>query len=246
MSKVVILAGGKGLRFGEETKKKPKPLINVGPSPLIWYIMNHYSNYNLKDFIVLAGYRYLNFVKEFKKKKYSNWKIDLINTGLNTETGGRLLKAKNNILNNTRDRHFFLTYGDGLSNVNISNTLKIFKKKTPIGLVTIVKPPARFGLVKIDKNQKVISFKEKYKKDSGWINGGFFIFDKNIFNFISKKNNTVFEKKPLENLVKKRRLIAYKHKSFWQCCDNQKDLDILNLMFKKKLNIFSRTKIFRN
>ena len=239
MSKVVILAGGKGLRFGEETKKKPKPLISIGPSPLIWYIMNHYSNYNLKDFIVLVGYKYLHFVKEFKKKKYSNWKIDLINTGLNTETGGRLLKAKKNILNNNCNRYFFLTYGDGLSNVNINDSLKIFKKKKTIGLITIVKPPARFGLVKINKNQKVISFKEKYKKDSGWINGGFFIFDKNIFRFISKKNNTVFEKKPLENLVKKRQLIAYKHKSFWQCCDNQKDLDILNSMFKKKSIFFT-------
>ena len=127
MSKVVILAGGKGLRFGEQTKKKPKPLISIGPSPLIWYIMNHYSNYNLKDFIVLAGYKYLNFVKEFKKKKYSNWKIELINTGLNTETGERLLKAKKNILNNNCNRYFFLTYGDGLSNVNINDSLKIFK-----------------------------------------------------------------------------------------------------------------------
>lgn len=234
MTKVLILAGGKGTRFSEKTIKQPKPLIKIGRNPLIWHIMSHYSNYDLTDFIVLAGYKYKEFYKEFKKYKYKNWSIKVLNTGLNTETGSRVLKAKNYLNKNEDNDYFYLTYGDGVSNVNIKNSLRLFKKKKKIGLVTTVRPPNRFGLVRSDRQNQVISFKEKFKKDKGWINAGFFIFDHKIFNYIEDKKNSVLEKKPLERLVRIKNLITYKHKGFWQCCDNKKDYDNLSNYFKRK------------
>ena len=126
MTKVLILSGGKGTRFSEKTIKKPKPLIEIGRSPLIWHIMKQYSNFNLTDFIVLAGYKYKEFHKEFKKSKYKNWSIKVLNTGLNTETGSRVLKAKKYLEKDTDSHYFYLTYGDGISNINIKNSLKLF------------------------------------------------------------------------------------------------------------------------
>ncbi len=234
MTKVVILAGGKGTRFSEKTIKRPKPLIEVGKSPLIWHIMKHYSKFSHTDFIVLAGYKHKLFNQEFKKSKYKNWNVKVLNTGLNTETGSRLLKAKKYLINDNHNNYFFLTYGDGLSNLNINKSLALFKKKKKIGLVSIVRPPSRFGLVKSARNGEVISFKEKFKKDKGWINAGFFIFDTRIFKLIKNTNNVVLEKKPLENLVKSKNLISFQHKGFWQCCDNKKDFEILSKYFKKK------------
>jgi glucose-1-phosphate cytidylyltransferase len=234
MTKVLILAGGKGTRFSEKTIKKPKPLIEIGKNSLIWHIMNQYSNFNLTDFIVLAGYKYKEFYKEFKKSKYKNWNIKVLNTGLSTETGSRVLKAKKYLEKDTDSQYFYLTYGDGISNINIKNSLMLFKKKKKIGLVTTVRPPSRFGLIRSDSKNQVISFKEKFKKDKGWINAGFFIFDFKIFNFIENEKNSVLEKKPLEKLVKIKNLITYKHKGFWQCCDNKKDFDVLCDYFDKK------------
>ena len=237
MTKVLILAGGKGTRFSEKTIKQPKPLINIARRPLIWYIMKHYSNFNLKDFIVLSGYKHKLFNKEFKKSHYNKWNIKVLNTGLNTETGSRVLKAKKYLEQNNNFKYFYLTYGDGLSNCNIKKALNLFKKKKKIGLVTTVRPPNRFGIVQTDRNDYVTSFKEKFKKDKCWINAGFFIFDIKIFDLIEKKKNIVLEKKPLEKLVKMKHLVSYKHKGFWQCCDNKKDYDLLCKFFKKRKSI---------
>ena len=237
MTKVLILAGGKGTRFSEKTIKQPKPLIRINQRPLIWYIMKHYSKFNLNDFIVLSGYKHKLFNREFKKPYYNKWKIKVLNTGLNTETGTRILKSKKYLEQNKKFRYFYLTYGDGLSNCNIKKALSLFKKKKKIGLVTTVRPPSRFGIVQSDRNDYVTSFKEKFKKDKGWINAGFFILDIKIFDFIQKNKNIVFEKKPLESLVKMKNLISYKHKGFWQCCDNKKDYDLLCEYFKKRNSI---------
>lgn len=237
MNKVLILAGGKGTRFFEKTINQPKPLIKIRRKPLIWYIMNHYSRFNLKNFIVLAGYKHKLFNKEFKNPLYNKWNIKVLNTGVKTETGSRVLKAKKYLEHTKNLKYFYLTYGDGLSNCNIKKALSIFKNKGKIGLVTTVRPPSRFGIIQTDKNDYVTSFKEKLKKDKGWINAGFFIFDMKIFDYIEKNKNVVLEKKPLEMLVKNRNLVSYKHKGFWQCCDNKKDYDLLcKYLNKKKVN----------
>lgn len=237
MTKVLILAGGKGTRFSEKTIKQPKPLIKIGKSPIIWHIMKQYSNFGLTDFIILAGYKYKEFHKEFKKNKYKNWSIKVLNTGLNTETGSRVLRAKKCLEKDNDNEYFYLTYGDGVSNINIKKSLRLFKKKKKIGLVTVVRPPSRFGLVRSNYQNQVISFKEKFKKDKGWINAGFFIFNYKIFDYLDDKRNLILEKTPLERLVKIKNLISYKHNGFWQCCDNKKDYDVLSNYFKRNKTI---------
>jgi len=224
--KVIILAGGMGTRISEYTKTIPKPMIKIKNKPLIHHIMDHYAKYGHKDFYIALGYKGHVIKNYFKKKIFSKWNINLIETGKKTMTGGRLKKFKK-LMNNER---FLLTYGDGLSNVNIKKLINFHKQNKKISTLTAVRPPARFGAIKI-KGNKVVYFKEKSKLDEGWINGGFFVMEPEIFKYI-KGNQTFLEKEPLVNLSKKKNLIAFKHLGFWQCMDTKRDKDLLEKTFK--------------
>ena len=224
--KVIILAGGMGTRISEYTKTIPKPMIKIKDKPLIHHIMDHYAKYGHKDFYIALGYKGNVIKNYFKKKIFSKWNINLIETGKKTMTGGRLKKFKK-LMNNER---FLLTYGDGLSNVNIKKLIKFHKQNKKISTLTAVRPPARFGAIKI-KGNKVVYFKEKSKLDDGWINGGFFVMEPKIFDYI-KGNQTFLEREPLVNLSKKKNLTAFKHSGFWQCMDTKRDKDLLEKIFK--------------
>ncbi len=229
--KVVILAGGKGSRLSELTKKIPKPMVKINNKPIIVHIMDHFVKYGFKDFIVAAGFK-SKIIKNFFDKKHKDRKIEVIDTGLNTLTGGRIKRLQKYL----NDKNFFLTYGDGVSNVNLKKLLNFHIKKKGIATLTAVRPPARFGAIKI-KNNKVTVFREKSNLDVGWINGGFFIFEPEIFEFL-KTDKTILEEYPLKELGKRRKLFAYKHKSFWQCMDTIRDKEILErnlkILLKKK------------
>ena len=225
--KVVILAGGLGTRLSEYTKLIPKPMISINNKPIIYHIMKHFSNYGYKDFYILLGYKG-KIIKDYFKKKNLNWNIKLIDTGLNTMTGGRLKKIKKHLGND----NFFLTYGDGVSNVNLKKLLKFHnRKKNALVTMTAVRPPARFGAIKII-GQRVKLFREKSKIDEGWINGGFFVINPEFINYI-EKSSTFLEKHPLEKAAKKKKLYAFKHKGFWQCMDTKRDKDNLENQFRK-------------
>ena len=228
--KVVILAGGMGTRLAEYTKTIPKPMVKLNGKPIIYYIMKHYANYGYKEFFLALGYKGGIIKKYFnKEKKNLSWKINLIDTGLNTMTGGRLKKLKKYLGKET----FLMTYGDGVSKVNLDKLVKFHKKnKKALVTMTAVRPPARFGAIKI-KGNKVSVFREKSKIDEGWINGGFFVANKKFLKFI-KNDNTILEKEPLENVVKKKQLSAFKHLGFWKCMDVKRDRDELIEIYKKK------------
>ena len=227
--KCVILAGGRGTRISELTDKIPKPMIKIAGKPILYHIMKHYSKYGFKDFIVAAGYKKNIIIDFFKRKKIPNCRVKVVDTGLNTMTGGRLKRLEKYLKNET----FMLTYGDGLSNVNLKRLLKFHKKHKKISTLTSARPPARFGAIKINGNQ-VTYFKEKSKLDEGWINGGFFVFEPEIFKFISG-DHTYLEREPLQNISKKKQLYAYKHYGFWQCMDTLRDKELLEQIFKSKL-----------
>lgn len=228
--KVIILAGGFGTRISEYTKTIPKPMIKINKKPILHHIMDHYSKYGYKEFYIALGYKGEVIKKYFKNKKISNWKINLVETGKNTMTGGRLKKFKKIVNNET----FMITYGDGLSDININKLVKFHKKNNKIATLTAVRPPARFGAVKL-KGNKVSYFKEKSKLDEGWINGGFFVMEPTIFKYISG-NKTFLEKEPLVNISKKGELVAYKHEGFWQCMDTKRDKELLEKNLKIKKN----------
>ncbi len=229
--KVVILAGGLGTRLSEYTKTIPKPMVEIKKKPLIFHIMKHYAKYGFKEFYIAGGYKQ-EVIKKFFKKKFYDWKIKIIDTGEITMTGGRLKRLKKYLSNET----FMLTYGDGLSDVNLKKLLEFHKKNKNIATLTSVRPPARFGAIKV-RGKKVIYFKEKSRLDEGWINGGFFVFEPTIFKYI-KNDKTYLERQPLELISKKNNLFAFKHDGFWQCMDTIRDKEILeknfNKIFKKK------------
>ena len=225
--KVVILAGGLGTRLSEYTKSIPKPMVKVRGKPLIYYIMKHYSKYGYKNFYIALGYKG-HVIKKYFRKKFFDWNINLVETGKNTMTGGRL-KRLTKILGKDR---FMMTYGDGLSNVNLNKLLKFHKRNKKQLTLTAVRPPARFGAIKIT-GSRVNYFKEKSKLDEGWINGGFFVIEPEFLKTI-KNNKTYLEREPFENLAKKRQLSAFKHHGFWQCMDTKRDKDILDKLLKKR------------
>ena len=218
--KVVILAGGFGTRLSEYTKSIPKPMVQIRGKPLIFYVMKNYAKYGFKEFIVALGYKG-KIVKDYFKNNTFGWNINLIDTGLNTMTGGRLKRLKKLISGET----FLMTYGDGVSNVNIKNLVKFHKKKKKLFTMTAVRPPARFGAIKM-KGDIVTYFKDKSKLDEGWINGGFFVIEPKFLNLI-EKDSTFLEKEPMERACKKKQLCAFKHSGFWQCVDTKRDLDKL-------------------
>ena len=225
--KVVILAGGLGTRLSEYTKTIPKPMIDIAGKPVLLRIMKHYAKYGFKDFYIALGYRG-KVIKKFFKKKFFDWNVNLIDTGKNTMTGGRLKRLRKYIGSET----FMMTYGDGLSNINLKKLLKFHNKNKKLVTLTAVRPPARFGALKLD-GQYVSHFKEKSKLDEGWINGGFFVMEANFIKFI-KNDKTFLEREPLEKAVKKKQLAAFRHEGFWQCMDTKRDKDNLTKIIKSK------------
>jgi glucose-1-phosphate cytidylyltransferase len=225
--KVVILAGGLGTRLSEYTKKIPKPMVKINSTPIIVHIMKHYSKYGFKNFYIAAGYKQKIIKNYFKNKKF-DWKIKIVDTGQKTMTGGRLKRLEKYLKNET----FLLTYGDGLSNVNIKKLIRFHNNNKAFATLTAVRPPARFGAIKI-KGKKVTYFKEKSRLNEGWINGGFFVMEPKIFDFI-KSDETFLEKEPLSKLGNKNKLNAFKHNGFWQCMDTVRDKEILEKELKEK------------
>ena len=224
--KVVILAGGFGTRISEYTKSIPKPMIKIHGKPILIHIMSHYYNFGFDEFYVALGYKG-NVIKQYFKKNKFPWKINLIDTGLNTMTGGRIKRLKKFLKNQT----FLLTYGDGLSDVNINKLVSFHKKKKKLITLTAVRPPARFGAIKI-RGSYVKYFKEKSQIDEGWINGGFFVVDPKFLKLI-KRDATFLEREPLEKATKSNQLVAYKHHGFWQCLDTKRDIELINKVYKK-------------
>ena len=225
--KVILLAGGFGTRLSEHTKTIPKPMINIAGKPMLLHIMKLYAKYGYKDFYIALGYKG-EIIKNFFNKKFFDWNIHLVETGENTMTGGRLKRLKKYIGKET----FMMTYGDGLSNVNLKKLLTFHKKNKKLVTLTAVRPPARFGALKL-KGKKVSYFKEKSKLDEGWINGGFFVMEPEFFKFI-KNDSTYLEREPLEAMTKKKQLAAFRHEGFWQCMDTKRDKDKLNKIIKSK------------
>ncbi len=245
--KVVILAGGFGTRLSEETHLKPKPMVEIGGKPILWHIMKIYSAYGFNEFIICLGYKgYM--IKEFfanyflymadvtidlsnnsievHNAKAEPWKVTLVDTGLYTQTGGRIKRIKSYVGNET----FMLTYGDGVADVNIKELLEFHKKHGKLATVTAVQPPGRFGGLILNGGEKVLDFREKPKGDGAWINGGFFVLEPGVFDYI-KGDDTPWEAEPLQNLARNGELMAYKHKGFWQCMDTLRDKNYLEKLW---------------
>jgi glucose-1-phosphate cytidylyltransferase len=239
----VILAGGLGTRISEETHLKPKPMIEIGSKPIIWHIMKLYSFYGINDFIICCGYKGYVLKEFFSNMHLHNsdvcinlednsisylnrsnepWRVTLVDTGLNSMTGGRIKKIEKYISNQS----FCLTYGDGLANIDIEKLIESHKLSGKIATVTAVRPPSRFGKIHLDNNNNVNNFSEKPIDDEGWINGGFFVLDKRVFDLIDS-DNTIWEKEPLNLLAKQNQLNAYKHNGFWSPMDTLRDKNYL-------------------
>ncbi len=230
--KVVILAGGLGSRLSELTKKIPKPMVKIGDKPMIVHIISLYAKYGFKNFIIAGGYKFKVIQKFFKNYKKNKIKINVVNTGLHSLTATRILKLKKYLSKET----FMITYGDGLCSVNLKKLLRFHIKNKKTLTITAVHPPARFGELEIKKNI-VKKFNEKPQLQKGWINGGFFVAEPNIFKFLSKKNE-MLEREPITKLVKAKKLIAYKHKDFWYCMDNFRDKIVLEKIYKNNKKIW--------
>jgi len=235
---VVILAGGKGTRLAEETLTKPKPMVNVGKKPIISHIIDIYRSYGSKNFYIAGGYKHEMIKDFFKKKNKKNFNINVLNTGKNTQTGGRIFRLKKFLQKDM----FFLTYGDGLSNIDIKKLLKFHLKNKKEITMTVVQPKPRWGFVKI-KHNLVKEFKEKDVNQDSWINGGFMVINPSIFKKYSFNDKTIFENDILPKVVKNKQLAAFRHYGFWQCMDTLRDKIMLNKLnrknppWKKKISI---------
>ncbi|WP_334072096.1 MULTISPECIES: glucose-1-phosphate cytidylyltransferase [Paenibacillus] len=247
--KVVILAGGYGTRISEESHLRPKPMIEIGQKPILWHIMKLYSHHGFNDFIICLGYKGF-YIKEYFAHYFLHesdvtfdfrndnqlithqhtaepWRVTLVNTGVDTMTGGRVKRVQDYIGNEP----FMLTYGDGVSDVNITELVKHHKLHGRLATVTTVQPSGRFGALDITLNDEVRGFQEKPKGDGSWINAGFFVLEPTIFNYISS-DETVLEKEPLENLAKDNELMGFKHDGFWQPMDTLRDKNYLEELWK--------------
>lgn len=247
--KVVILAGGYGSRLSEETRFKPKPMVEIGEKPILWHIMKEYYHYGFDEFIILLGYKQ-EYIKDYfnnyflhnsdvtfdmenneikiHKKNSEKWKVTLVDTGLDTMTGGRLKRIEKYLNNET----FMLTYGDGVCDININDLLEYHKKNNKIATITSIQTEERFGILKIGNNNEIINFKEKKQEDAQWINGGYMVLEPGIFKYL-KDDNTVLEK-ALEELSQNNQLMAYKYKGFWQCMDTLKEKNYLDNLSRNK------------
>ena len=218
MVKSVILAGGYGTRISEETHLRPKPMIEIGGMPMLWHIMKIYAYYGINEFVICCGYK-ADIIKEyFNSFDLQSWNVELVDTGLDTMTGGRLKKIQKYV----NDETFCFTYGDGLADIPITDLIEFHKNNQTIATVTAVQPPARFGALELNEN-KVVSFTEKPPGDGNWINGGFFVLEPSVFDYIDDNDSTVWEKEPIENLAKNNQLSAYRHSGFWQPLDTLRE-----------------------
>ncbi|EHL04616.1 glucose-1-phosphate cytidylyltransferase [Desulfitobacterium hafniense DP7] len=247
--KVVILAGGFGTRISEESHLKPKPMIEIGDAPILWHIMKYYSYYGFNDFIICCGYKgyvikeyfadyYLHrsdvtfdFSQNNEMTIHSNvaepWRVTVVDTGLKTQTGARIKRIQKYM----NKEAFMMTYGDGVSDVNITELLEFHKSHRKIATMTAIQPGGRFGVLDIDEHQSVQKFTEKAKEDGGWINGGFMVLEPQVFDYLDDSEDLIFERKPLEELAMDGNLVAYKHKGFWQCLDTLRDKSRLEGMW---------------
>ena len=214
--KAVILAGGYGTRISEESNIIPKPLIEIGGKPILWHIMKIYSTYKIDDFIICLGYKGEKIKEYFEQFDSKLWNIQLIDTGLDTMTGGRLKRIQDKI-----DNTFCVTYGDGVSDVNLNNLVTFHKEKKSLATLTAIHPPERFGVLNLSGDY-VTEFHEKHAGESSWINGGFFVFEPEIFDYL-QNDSTVLERAPLETLAKEQKLSAFKHNGFWHPMDTLRD-----------------------
>jgi len=246
--KVVILAGGMGTRLTEYTELRPKPLIEIGGKPLLWHIMKHYSKYGFNEFIIALGYKgelikryFLDFyslnqdftvslndgeIKSIRNSHCDPWKVHLIDTGLNTLTGGRLKRLASMI----GEENFMMTYGDGVSDVNLDSLLAFHQENRGMATLTAVHPPARFGALEFEGN-RICHFKEKSTLHEGWINGGYFVIRSEALDYI--KEDVMWEHAPMEKLAEDGKLFAYRHEGFWQCMDTARDLRYLESLWEK-------------
>ncbi len=247
--KVVILAGGFGTRISEESHLKPKPMLEIGGKPILWHIMKEYSHYGYNDFIICAGYKQ-HVIKEWFANYYlhnsditfdfsqggkmeihktfsESWKVTIVDTGLNTMTGGRIKRIQPYIGNET----FLMTYGDGVSDININELVKYHKANSGVATITAAKIDQRFGVLNISEN-KITSFREKSSIDGGRINAGYMVLEPKIFDYI-KDDTTVFEKEPLETLANNGLLTAYLFDGYWQCMDTKREMDLLNKLWNE-------------
>ena len=214
--KAVILAGGHGTRISEESNIIPKPLIEIGGKPILWHIMKIYSAYKIDDFIICLGYKGEKIKEYFEQFDSKLWNIQLIDTGLDTMTGGRLKRIQDKI-----DNTFCMTYGDGVSDINLNNLVTFHKEKKSLATLTAIHPPERFGVLNLSGDY-VTEFHEKHTGESSWINGGFFVFEPEIFDYL-QNDSTVLERAPLETLAKEQKLSAFKHNGFWHPMDTLRD-----------------------
>lgn len=246
--KVVILAGGFGTRISEESHLRPKPMIDVGEQPILWHIMKIYSHYGFNEFIICAGYKqhiikeyfadyYLHtsditfdFTQDGKMVVHNNvaepWKVTVVDTGLNTMTGGRIKRIQPYV----GDETFMLTYGDGVADLDVSKLVEFHKSHGKIATLTAARAGQRFGVLGIGKEQQIDSFREKRRNDGGYINGGFMVLEPKVFDYL-EDDSTVFEQRPLERLAEDGELMAYQHDGFWQCMDMQRDKMQLEAMW---------------
>lgn len=244
--KAVILCGGLGTRLSEETELKPKPMVEVGGRPILWHILKHYAHYGFKEFALALGYKG-EYIKRFfleyyhldsnltvhlgkghadaHEQKREDWVVHLVDTGTQTQTGGRIKRLAHLLGNET----FMLTYGDGVSNVSLTRLLEFHRAHGKLATVTAVRPPARFGELVFD-GDLIKEFTEKPQIGEGWINGGFFVLEPQVLDYIGG-DETVFERDPLERLAKDRQLVAYRHGDFWQCMDTLRDARLLESLW---------------
>ena len=223
--KAVILAGGYGTRLSEETHLKPKPMIEIGGKPILWHIMKIYSHYGINEFVICCGYK-AELIQKYVQKLDEPWTIIPVDTGINTMTGGRLKLVKKYVENET----FCFTYGDTLNDVKINELIDFHSDKKVLATVTACKPPEKYGLLKIE-NEKVIDFQEKPHIEGEWVNGGFFVLNPEVFDYI-KNDSTVWEKEPMEKLTKDGQLSAYKHRGFYQPMDTISDKNYLEKLWQ--------------
>ena len=247
--KVVLLAGGYGTRLSEVTDVRPKPMVEIGGKPIIWHIMKIYSHYGFNDFVICLGYKgyvikeyFANYllhqaadvtidVRENKIDISAGtaepWRVTLVETGLNTMTGGRIKRIQPYI----GEEDFFMTYGDGVSNVDINSLLKYHRDSNRLATLTAIQPPGRFGALDLGDDNSINRFMEKPKGDKSWINGGFFVLSPKVFDYITDGDSTVFEQRPLEGLAKDGQLMAFKHEGFWQSMDTLRDRNTLEKLW---------------
>jgi len=252
MMKVVILAGGYGTRISEETDLKPKPMVEVGGKPILWHIMKTYSHYGFNDFVILLGYKGY-YIKEYFANYFLHrsdltinmqtneievhnnssepWKVTLVDTGLDSMTGSRIKKAQKYI----GDETFLLTYGDGVSDVDIKESIRFHQSHGKALTTTAIQPEARFGNLDIDDNMSINKFMEKPKTEAGWINGGFFVCEPKIFDYLTEDESCILEQEPLQNLALDGEMAAYKHQGFWQPMDTLRDNQKLNALWRDNI-----------